>query len=167
MKDKSQRIAASSIITPSKEIYRRPDWDEYFLKIAEDVSLRGTCARRRVGCVLTDFRHNILSTGYNGNARGLPHCYLHPCSGANFKSGTGLDQCDAIHAEQNAIATCRNVFEIETCYTTVSPCNSCVKLLMGTSCERLVFLEEYPQPEAKELWERKVGNVWALVKKTW
>src|SRR6266540_3762499 len=51
----------------------RVPWDDYFLKIASAVSDRSTCDRLQVGCVLV--RENIiLSTGYNGSVRGLPHC---------------------------------------------------------------------------------------------
>jgi len=52
----------------------RPSIDEYFLDMAKVVSSRSTCLRRSVGCVLVDGYGNVLSTGYNGVARGLPHC---------------------------------------------------------------------------------------------
>jgi len=48
-----------------EEIYRRPSWDEYFLKIVEMVGSRGTCDRFRGGCVITRNKR-IISTGYNG-----------------------------------------------------------------------------------------------------
>jgi len=83
----------------------RPTQDEYFLKMAELVSTRATCARRKVGCVLVNSRKHILATGYNGVASGMPHCIDEPCPGANYPSGEGLDKCEAIHAEQNAFAS--------------------------------------------------------------
>lgn len=48
--------------------------DEWALKLAEVTALRGTCIRRQVGCVLTNKLNHIIATGYNGVARGLPHC---------------------------------------------------------------------------------------------
>jgi dCMP deaminase len=126
--------------------------DDYFINLALAVSLRGTCVRRQVGCVLVDERDRVLSTGYNGVTSGQPHCVDSPCPGANFASGTGLDECEALHAEQNAVVYCPNVSWIKTCYVTVSPCVSCVKLLLGTSCRRIVFAELYPQAKAVELW---------------
>ena len=45
----------------------RPTWDEYFLGIADLISKRSTCLRRRVGAVLVKDKR-ILATGYNGLA---------------------------------------------------------------------------------------------------
>lgn len=83
------------------------------------------------------------------------------CSGATSPSGTNLDGCEAIHAEQNALLQCKNVYEIDTVYVSASPCVTCVKLLMNTSTKRVVFNEEYPHNQAKDMWE-KSGRVWEL-----
>ena len=162
----------------------RPDKDTYFLRMAQLVASRSTCLRRSVGCVLVNERGHVLATGYNGVAAGMPHCndrivtellfdnapsspehtiveYPHACPGAQSPSGTNLDGCQAIHAEQNALLQCRDAFEIYTCYCTASPCLTCTKLLMNTSCKRIVFIEEYPHEEARILWQRKgPGQVW-------
>jgi len=130
--------------------------EEWALRIAEVVAMRATCVRRRVGCVLTDKHGRILATGYNGVATGLPHCTEgHPCKGANAKTGEDLDNCEAIHAEQNALLQCQDTQRIHTCYVTVSPCITCTKLLLNTSCRRIVFIEMYGgEPCPRELWKR-------------
>lgn len=138
----------------------RPSKAETGLRIAYTWALRGTCARRQVGCLLVDKQHHTLSTGYNGPAAGLDHCTERPCPGATLPSGQGLDLCEAIHAEQNALLYCPDVRLIHTCYTTSSPCITCVKLLLNTSCQKIVFCEEYPHPEARVLWKEKAGRVW-------
>lgn len=139
----------------------RPSRDEISLRNALLVAERSTCMRRHVGCVLTNAAGHVLSTGYNGVACGQPHCnhkdgdsYPYACKGARLPSGQGLDLCEAIHAEQNALLQCRDVYTIETAYMTASPCVTCTKLLLNTSTKRIVFLEAYPQQEAKELWMR-------------
>lgn len=154
----------------------RPTRDEWGLQLAQVTASRATCLRRSVGCVLVDKRGHILATGYNGVAAGQAHCnemgktfdldlgslvdFAHnACPGAQAASGTNLDGCQAIHAEQNALLQCRGVWEIETCYTTTAPCMTCVKLLLNTSCQRIVFKEEYPHSEAQVLWEN-AGRVW-------
>ena len=82
----------------------RPSWDEYFLGIADLVSKRSTCLRRRVGAVLVKDRH-ILATGYNGAPSGLPHCLDIGCllQQLNVPSGERHELCRALHAEQNAL----------------------------------------------------------------
>lgn len=137
----------------------RPTRDFYFTAMAELVSLRGTCARREVGCVLVNELGHVIGTGYNGVATGQIHCTSKPCAGAKCKSGEGLDLCEAIHAEQNALLQCKNVQEIHTAYCTHSPCIHCVKLLLNTSCKRIVFDKEYPHSDSQRLWEQS-GRIW-------
>ena len=51
----------------------RVSWEKYFINIAVEVSKRSTCDRKNVGAVIVKNKM-ILSTGYNGSIRGLPHC---------------------------------------------------------------------------------------------
>jgi dCMP deaminase len=85
--------------------------------------------------------------------------YPHACEGAKYDSGEGLGKCQAIHAEQNALLQCPDIMKIHTCYTTSSPCNEqCIKLLLNTSCQRIVFLEEYSK-SGKDAW-LAAGREW-------
>ncbi|HED38366.1 MAG TPA: dCMP deaminase family protein [Ignavibacteria bacterium] len=140
---------------------KRPDVNEYFLEMAKLVSTRGTCIRRKVGCVLVDRHKHILSIGYNGVPSGSPHCIDSPCPGAKFPSGKGLEFCEAIHAEQNALLQCSNMFGIDTCYVTCSPCAHCTKILLNTSCINIIFPkgEDYPHSNAKTMWVKN-GRLW-------
>ena len=135
---------------------------EYFLRMAQLVSLRATCPRRRVGCVLVNARNHVIATGYNGPPSGVEHCVDHPCPGAQLASGTGLDACRAVHAELNAIIQCAQPFEIDAAYCTTAPCMGCVKALMNTSCMEIHFVETYPHAlEAEVLWlSREDGYEW-------
>lgn len=75
------------------------------------------------------------------------------CAGATAPSGTQLEGCEAIHAEQNALLQCPDVRRIHTAYVTCSPCVTCVKLLMNTGCRRIIFAEPYAHDQAaRELW---------------
>lgn len=145
----------------SKDV--RPSIDEYFTQMATLVASRGTCARRLVGCVLTNRHRHVIATGYNGVPSGLPHCRGAgdggQCSGAAAAPGQSLDACMAIHAEQNALLQCPDMQDIETAYVTASPCITCTKLLLNTSCRRIVFSEEYPHPSARDLW-LQAGREW-------
>ncbi len=143
----------------------RPTRDQWFVDMAVLVSRRSTCHRLAVGCVLVNSRGHVLSTGYNGVASGMPNCIEKleaRCPNSDAPSGQP-NGCQSIHAEQNALLQCRDVFDIATCYVTHSPCETCVKLLMNTSCERIVFVNEYPHPKSKELWASAMGS-WIQVK---
>jgi dCMP deaminase len=127
--------------------------DFYFLKMALLVSERGTCARRKVGSIFVNKRNHVIATGYNGNPSGFSHCTDKPCAGANSLSGTDLDKCEAIHAEQNALLQCKDVHEIDRVYCTLSPCIHCVKLLLNTSTQQIIYGEKYVHDQARILWE--------------
>ena len=134
--------------------------DEVMLAVAAVMAARSTCARRAVGCVLTDARGRILATGYNGVSRGVAHCLSEqPCPSVGAVSGTNLDDCAAVHAEQNAILMLADPDRVETCYVTASPCTSCVKLLLNTTTKRIVFLNEYGDQKGAALW-RETQRTW-------
>lgn len=140
-----------------------PSIDHWALQLAHTTASRATCHRRQVGCVLLNGFGHVLATGYNGVAAGMPHCRGglpgNRCPGADSPSGQNLDGCQAIHAEQNALLQCHDVQQIATAYVTASPCVTCVKLLLNTGCRRIIFSEEYPHEQAKELWQR-TGRIW-------
>lgn len=135
---------------------QRPDIHTYYMEMAQVASTRGTCPRRKVGCILIDCHNRVLSVGYNGVAAGQPHCFESPCKGINMPTGTGLDLCEALHAEQSALLICRDVHAIEAAYVTTSPCMTCVKLLLNTSCKRIYYGEKYEGHfiEVEKIWQR-------------
>jgi dCMP deaminase len=118
---------------------KRAPWDDYFMSIAQVVSTRSTCHRKFVGAVLVRDRM-ILSTGYNGSIRGMPHC----CDVGHMMEN---NHCVAtIHAEVNAILqAARNGVNIDrsTVYVTASPCWNCFKALMNAGISRICFGEFY------------------------
>jgi dCMP deaminase len=149
----------------------RPPWDLHFMNIAKEVAKMGTCFRRKVGCVLVNDRNVILSTGMNGVPPGWAHCSDNEharCTGALASSGTRLDECVANHAEINALIHCPDPREAVTCYTTTSPCISCVKALLCTGVRRIVFSDNYSQQGAMDLWTRQHTRVGATTyRRSW
>ncbi len=117
----------------------RVTWDEYFMNIARVVATRATCDRKHVGALLVRDK-TILSTGYNGSIRGLPHC---SDAGHMMEDGHCVR---TVHAEANAIIqAARNGVAIDgaTIYTTASPCWPCFKLIANSGARRIVFGEFY------------------------
>ena len=78
--------------------------DDYYMGIAEAVSKRSTCLKRRYGCVIVN-NDEIIATGYNGNPRGLENCCdIGICNRLDKPSNTGdYSDCYSVHAEQNAM----------------------------------------------------------------
>lgn len=136
--------------------------DHYFIKMAKLASERSTCLRRSVGCILTNEEGHVLATGYNGVPKGYLHCnersrggFPFACEGVDYPSGQGLDLCQAVHAEQNALLQCGDVSKIHSVYCTAAPCITCIKLLLNTGARRIIYLEDYPHiQKVKALWDK-------------
>ena len=141
-------MLAMSVRSRSRDSYGeavRPSWREYFLQIAKDVAVRSTCDRKNVGAVIVRDKQ-ILSTGYNGSAKGQPHCD-DPGVGHELKEMGGRMSCvRTVHAEANAIAqAARHGVAIggATLYTTASPCYDCAKMIVNAGIKAVVFGEFY------------------------
>ncbi len=138
-------------------VSKRPDINEYFLKIASVVAERSTCRRHHVGAVAVKDKH-ILSTGYNGAPSGLKDCLELGCLRDEMKipSGTRHEICRGIHAEQNVIiqASLHGVsIEGATIYATHSPCILCAKMLANARIKKLVTFGEYADDSFFELFK--------------
>ena len=125
----------------------RPNWDEYFMELANVVATRSNCSRRHVGAVIVRNRH-ILSTGYNGTPYNVKNCFEGGCPRCSGKaeSGTHLDECLCVHAEQNAICQAAqhgHAIDGGTIYVTISPCLTCAKLLINAGIKEVVYSGEY------------------------
>lgn len=131
----------------------RPSWDEYFARIAEDVSLRSTCLRHRFGAVIVSDKHEIVATGYNGVVRGAGHCTDNGCikNRLGIKSGTGHEICPAVHAEQNALIQGGRQSAGCTLYVNAFPCKICARLIVNAGISRVVVSGEYTDREGLEI----------------
>src|SRR5579862_157657 len=119
--------------------HRRVDWHEYFMNIATEVASRSTRDRKHVGAVIVRDK-TILSTGYNGSVRGLPHC---DDVGHMMEDG----HCVAtIHAEANAIIqAAKNGVRVDGAdiYITASPCWNCFKIVSNAGIKNIFYGEFY------------------------
>ena len=130
----------------------RVGWHAYFMNIAKQASTRSTCDRKHVGAVIVRDK-TILSTGYNGSIRGMPHC---DDVGHLMKA----DHCVAtVHAEANAIIqAAKNGVRIDKAeiYTTASPCWDCFKLVANAGI-RTVYYGEFYRDERSIQVARQLG----------
>lgn len=129
----------------------RPSWDEYFLEIAVAVSARGDCTRSKVGAVIVDTDQVIVSTGFNGVARGEPGCLSGACPRGKLSHKEVLpysdySNCISNHAERNALLFATKALQSErvrsgTVYITRAPCRDCRGLLDKAQISRIVWPE--------------------------
>ena len=125
----------------------RPDWDEYFMRIAQVVALRSNCSRRQVAAVIVK-DHRIISTGYNGTPRGIKNCNEGGCPrcASDAPSGTALEECLCCHGEENAIVQAAYhgiAVKGSTLYMTFSPCLLCAKMIINAGIAEVVYGERY------------------------
>ena len=127
-------------------------WEEYFMNIARQVATRSTCDRKFVGSVIVRNK-TILSTGYNGSIRGMPHCDE---MGHMMENGHCVG---TIHAETNAVLqAARNGVRIEDAevYITASPCWPCFKMLANAGIKKVFYGEFYRDERIFEV-AKKIG----------
>lgn len=140
------------------EKYIRPTKDLSFMEIAQAVSMRSTCIRRRYGAVIVSTDGRVVSTGYNGAPRTRANCSdLGTCLREQLKiaPGTHYELCRAVHAEANAIIN-GNPLDIRggTLYLSgtdvrtnkptkqMYPCAMCKRLILNAQIARVVMRDE-------------------------
>lgn len=129
----------SSTIKVSHFENERPERYAVFMAIAQVMSLRGTCQRAKVGCIITSPDHRIISSGYNGTLIRAPHC---------TEMGCNLEEkCQhSVHAEANAISFAAR-FGISLSgsimFCTTAPCKSCAMLIIQAGVHKVVYLSDY------------------------
>ncbi len=139
---------------------KRISWDEYFMELANLAAKRSTCLSRQVGAVIVKDRC-VLSTGYNGAAKGAAHCDEVGCVRIlmDIPSGERMDICRAVHAEQNALlqAACHGIAtEGAMMYISVTPCFTCAKMVVNAGIKEIVVGGNYPDERTMDLF-KEVG----------
>jgi dCMP deaminase len=125
----------------------RKDWHSYFMGIAQQAATRSTCSRKHVGAVIVRDR-TVLSTGYNGSLRGMPHCEDVGCVVEDGHCVT------TVHAEANAILqAAKNGVSVDGAelYTTASPCWNCFKLIANAGIRRIYYGEFYRDERSRDV----------------
>ncbi|GAB4198750.1 MAG: cytidine/deoxycytidylate deaminase family protein [Bacteroidia bacterium] len=124
----------------------RPSFDEIYMNLADQLSMRSHCVKMKVGAVLTkDTR--IISLGYNG-----PPAGTHNCDEEWPETGCPRDSkgsCSlAIHAEQNAILyAAKNKVDVQgaTLYVTLAPCIACARVIYTMGIKKVIYKDSYAE----------------------
>ena len=131
--------------------------ENYYLDIAETVSERSTCLRRRFGALIVK-NDVIISTGYNGAPRGRKNCSdLGFCyrEHLGIPRGERYEMCRSVHAEANAVIAADHDLMIGStlylCCTSpdtgdVMPgmtcCMMCKKLVINAGISKVVVRDD-------------------------
>ena len=129
----------------------------YYLDIAQTVSERSTCIRRRFGAIIVK-NDVIIATGYNGAPRGRLNCSdIESCvrEEMNVPRGERYELCRAVHAEANAIiAASREQMQGSTVYMcctdpwtqdvvgSICSCAMCKRLIINAGIKEVVARED-------------------------
>lgn len=135
---------------------KRPSKDEYYLRIAEQVSRRGTCMRAQHGVIIVK-NDQIVATGYVGAPRKTKDCFERGnCLRTELKipSGHRYELCRSVHAEQNAIINAARsganilggdmylfsakIFEGDKKLVNAHPCFICKKMIINAGLKRVI-----------------------------
>jgi len=149
MKYKEQMATASDKPKSSKN---RISKDEYYMTLAKTVSSRSTCIRRQYGAIIVSKGDHILSTGYNGAARGELHCLNLGCERErlNVPKGERYELCVSVHAEANAIIqAARGGASIDGAklYVNGAPCKMCWRLIKNAGIAEVIYINDDPESE--------------------
>ena len=134
----------------------RPPLFEVYMRMAEELAKRSTCARLQVGTVITDGRlENVVAIGYNGNARGFP----------NRCDSDEAGRCGCIHSEMNALVKSPGQLRNKVAFVTASPCVMCAKLMVQAHVSHVFYRERYRVAAGLDVLER--GGVAAVHYTRW
>ncbi len=133
-------------------------WDDRFMQMAYTIAGWSSCFRagRSIGCVIVKDKR-IMTTGYNGAPAGIKTCKEKgEClrDKLGIASGTRMETCYAVHAEQNAIVQAAKLgvsIDGATLYCTHQPCVLCAKMIVNSGIKRVVYQEGYPDDFAIEM----------------
>lgn len=113
----------------------RPSWDKIWMQMAEIIAQRSHHPNFKVGAlIVTSDNTQVLSLGYNGNAKGMsnvPQSDKPGCSGL-------------LHAEINALLKLDyNNPKDKVMYLTLSPCENCSMAIINSGIKKVVYKDKY------------------------
>lgn len=127
---------------PVEGVPERIPLEEVYMRMAEELAKRSTCARTQVGSVIASADlTQVLGIGYNGNARGLPN----RCDRAE------PGNCGCLHSEANALIKAGAQTPGKVMFVTVSPCVMCAKMIVNSNVTRVHYRSAYRDPAGLEV----------------
>lgn len=149
-------------------MHKRISKDVYYLNIAQECTLRGTCLRRNYGAVIVK-NDEIISTGYSGSPRGRTNCCDHgQClrEELSIPSGQRYEICRSVHAEMNAcihasrrdmtgatMYLCGVTKNTGAIYKETTPCELCKRVIINSGIETVVIRRSESEYEVYNVFD--------------
>lgn len=129
--------------TQTPEAVKQLRYDQAYMRMAAEWAQLSHCVRKQVGALIVKDRM-IIADGFNGTPTGFPNV---------CENEEGETNWYVLHAEANAItklARSNNSAVGATLYITMSPCRECAKLIHQAGISRVVYRDEYKDPQGLE-----------------
>jgi len=114
-------------------------WDECFMRMAHVIADRSKDPSTQVGSVVVNHQNVVVGLGYNGFPRGIKNSDLPWDREGDFENTKYAYVC---HSEENAIYNSNGVTKDCKIYTTLFPCNECVKTMIQNGIKEVVFEDD-------------------------
>ena len=146
----------------------------YYLDIAETVSERSTCLKKKYGAIIVK-NDAIITTGFNGASRGVESCLSRgKCLRENAERGFDYNNCLSVHSEQNCIIHASREQTLDSDMYLVglnksddsyvdnaAPCALCKRMIINAGIERVIVRinkEEYIIYEVDD-WKKDINKL--------
>tara|TARA_B100001248_G_C27198807_1_gene370266 strand:+ start:203 stop:667 length:465 start_codon:yes stop_codon:yes gene_type:complete len=130
-------------LTQTPKAVKQLRYDQAYMRMAAEWAQLSHCVRKQVGALIVKDRM-IIADGFNGTPTGFPNV---------CENEEGETNWYVLHAEANAItklARSNNSAVGATLYITMSPCRECAKLIHQAGISRVVYRDEYKDPQGLE-----------------
>ncbi len=131
--------------------------ENWYMEIAQVISMRSTCIRAHAGCIIVK-NDAVISQGYSGAPRGEPNCCdLGVCKRdeLGIPPGERYELCRSVHSELNAIINAaRNGVPVIDGDMYIyfqrmdgqkimhgSPCKMCLRAIKNAGIKNYIFKE--------------------------
>lgn len=125
-------------------------WDEYFIKMIDLIASKSKDTSTKVGCVIVDKNHSIISTGYNGFPRGVD-------DSKKERYERPMKYSYTEHSERNAIYNAaRRGNKVEECrmYVDWLPCCDCARAIIQSGIKE-VIIDGRDLNKKREYWNQR------------
>ena len=130
---------------------KQQEWDEYFMKIAEVVTIKSKDPSTKTGCVIVDKNKRVVSLGYNGMIQGADESKM-------TLSERPMKYYFAIHSEMNAVLFSHQDLSGCTIYNRVATCENCLKYCLQAGIRRFVYKDLHVNSHSTDI-KKSMTNI--------